>query len=109
MNNRDTFVRVTDKVGDGLKVESLLPAELLDAQGQAVDLLEEIVAARTDVGNARFEIQQEMDDEPVYVVDHAGDPDEDDHEVVTISPDWGTPEKRRSLARCITAILVRSA
>ena len=54
---------------------------------------------------ARFHIEQEMDNEPVYITDDATDPNSEDHEVITISQGYGTPQSRHRLAVRITAIL----
>lgn len=57
----------------------------------------------------RFEIQQEMDDEPVVIGDCATDPDSENFEVVRISSRYGTPRSRGQLARRIKAVLEEMA
>ena len=58
---------------------------------------------------ARFHIAQEMDNEPAYITDDATDPDSEDHEVITISPGYGTPQSRHRLAVRIVEILHQMA
>ena len=57
----------------------------------------------------RFQIQREMDDEPVYICDDATDPDDKAHEVVTIAPHYGTPQFRATLAKRFVEIMAEMA
>ena len=61
------------------------------------------------MAHRRFEIQSEMDDEPVYVCDTSTDPDNGDYEIITISPNYGTPQARAKLAEHIQHLLEQFA
>lgn len=107
VNRTEMKIREFDRLTKNWEYAGCLPEDMVKfirARGIEPKVTE--VAEKSSPNMERYEIQQEMDDEPTYIVDAAVDPDSEiDPAVITIAPHYGTPQMRKELAKKVRDLI----